>query len=66
MLFCVIAPSHLRSRGHCPPGLEYLAQIDQLVIKQQIEIFERNSFTDICVQKLFLCLKQQFSVMYTR
>lgn len=24
----------------CPPGLEYLTQIDQLLVNQQIEIFE--------------------------
>ena len=24
----------------CPPGLEYLMQIDQLLIKQQIELLE--------------------------
>lgn len=24
----------------CPPGLEYLAQIDQLLIKQQVELLE--------------------------
>ena len=29
-----VAPSN------CPPGLEYLAQIDQLLIKQQIEVLE--------------------------
>lgn len=25
----------------CPAGLEYLTQIDQLVVKQQIELLER-------------------------
>ena len=24
----------------CPPGLEYLTQIDQLLVNQQVEIFE--------------------------
>ena len=24
----------------CPPGLEYLAMIDQLVVKQQVELLE--------------------------
>ena len=26
--------------SNCPPGLEYLTQIDQLLIKQQIEVLE--------------------------
>jgi len=26
--------------GECPPGLEYLTQIDQLVVKQQVELLE--------------------------
>ena len=24
----------------CPPGLEYLSQVDQLIVKQQIELLE--------------------------
>ena len=24
----------------CPPGLEYLAQVDQLLVKQQVELLE--------------------------
>jgi len=38
-----------------PPGLEYLAQIDQLLVHQQIQIFECeflswhvHSFSDLC------------------
>ena len=26
----------------CPPGLEYLAMVDQLIIKQVVEILERK------------------------
>ncbi len=28
----------------CPPGLEYLAQIDQLLVKQQVELLEGKKF----------------------
>ena len=34
----MVAPSVAPS--NCPPGLEYLTQIDQLLIKQQIEVLE--------------------------
>ena len=27
----------------CPPGLEYLTHIDQILVHQQIEIFESKS-----------------------
>ena len=33
-------PPQLQAPPNCPPGLEYLLQVDQLVIKQQIEFFE--------------------------
>ena len=28
----------------CPPGLEYLTAIDQLIVKQQIELLEGRVF----------------------
>lgn len=28
----------------CPPGLEYLSQIDQVVVKQVVELFEGRYF----------------------
>lgn len=31
----------------CPPGLEYLAAIDQLLVKQKIELFEGKSVNEI-------------------
>jgi len=30
--------------SNCPPGLEYLMQIDQLLVHQQIEILESNNY----------------------
>ena len=30
----------------CPPGLEYLTQLDQLVVKQQVELLEGLVATD--------------------
>ena len=32
----------------CPPGLEYLTQIDQLLVRQQIELLESKH---VCVLK---------------
>jgi len=37
--------SRPRPLGNCPPGLEYLTQLDQLLIQQKVELFE--AFTDI-------------------
>ena len=31
----------------CPPGLEYLTQVDQLLVNQQVELFE-STFTTYC------------------
>ena len=30
----------------CPPGLEYLMQIDQLLVKQQVELLEGRSYSE--------------------
>lgn len=27
---------------NCPPGLEYLASVDQMMVKQKVEVFEGN------------------------
>ena len=32
---------------NCPPGLEYLAQVDQLLVKQKIEGLE-SRYQDTC------------------
>ena len=31
----------------CPPGLEYLLHVDQLLVKQQVEIFEGKTFMEV-------------------
>ena len=31
----------------CPPGLEYLTQIDQLLVNQQVELFEGNAVDNL-------------------
>ena len=43
----------------CPPGLEYLSQLDQIIIKQQVELLESkhgwkiniNVFNKACVNR---------------
>ena len=39
----------------CPPGLEYLLHVDQLLVKQQVEIFEGKSLD---VHRSSLCQGQ--------
>ena len=33
-------PPQMQAPPNCPPGLEYLLQVDKLLVKQQIEFFE--------------------------
>ena len=39
--------------ANCPPGLEYLAQVDQLLVKQKLEGLESNF--DTIYFNLLLC-----------
>ena len=32
----------------CPPGLEYLTQVDQLLVHQQVELFESTFILASC------------------
>ena len=38
----------------CPPGLEYLTQLDQIIIKQQIELLESKLIISSTVTKLLI------------
>ena len=33
-------PPQMERPSNCPPGLEYLLHVDQLLVKQQVELFE--------------------------
>lgn len=46
---------------NCPPGLEYLTQIDQLIIKQKKELFESKMWKHSCesewvIYASYLCI----------
>ena len=45
----------------CPPGLEYLAAIDQLLVKQKIELFEGKSVNEIRI--LFIIIYCSYLIL---
>ena len=47
----------------CPPGLEYLTAIDELIVKQQIELLEGRVFLSPngYVIQVPVCYTEQFS-----
>ena len=40
LIITVAMVTPLSSIPGCPPGLEYLAQLDQVMIEQQVELLE--------------------------
>ena len=43
----------------CPPGLEYLTQLDQLLVHQQVELIECNIDLIICLMCWLCCVTYQ-------
>ena len=52
------APPEADPGSGCPPGLEYLTQIDQLIVAQQMELLEGEPITRSCAYVLFVVLQQ--------
>ncbi|CAL8068614.1 unnamed protein product [Calicophoron daubneyi] len=50
------------TRANCPPGLEYLTQIDQLLIKQEIEMLE--VMLDVEIENKYVCFNKMGQTVY--
>lgn len=44
---------------NCPPGLEYLTMIDQLLVHQKVEILEGKH----CSQSWFVCIQTEIHLV---
>ncbi|KAH8871345.1 Phospholipid scramblase 2 [Schistosoma japonicum] len=47
---------------NCPPGLEHLTQVDQLFIKQKVDVIE--TFVPFEVKNRYTCLDKSGQVVY--
>ena len=53
-------PAPSDSPADCPPGLTYLTHIDQILVHQQIEVFESKTIINMSIFVLALVLNYKY------